>query len=331
MEQKSKIGIVVSFVILMALVFGLSSVSMKLWGAKPEKAPVRQELVFEEGMTVSEFGKANQLPNPVLKEVFGLASKEDLQRKVTDFKYSREQIVTRAKKISAIEGEESSKNWAKIFAKFALWFVFLGIVFFLVRRRKVTFRNRRWVLLSGVVLFGIILGSDPSPMGTVKDAIGLFAKSGVIFPPRMIALTVFLILVFVANKFICTWGCQFGTLQDFIFRFEQGFKGPEGDLQAVQTVICFFKHSSDRFPRGVCSGRFSLEGGLHRIYRPIQNIQPGQDYLGRRYFYRRRFRGLSVHLPALVSFFLSLRTGGLDRRKEEPFQGKGGLQHLHCL
>jgi polyferredoxin len=228
MEQKSKIGIVVSFVILMALVFGLSSVSMKLWGAKPEKAPVRQELVFQEGMTVSEFGKANQLPNPVLKEVFGLVSKDDLQKKVTDFKYSREQIVSRVKKISALEGEEASKNWAKIVAKFALWFLFLGIVFFLIRRRKITYKSRRWVLLSGVVLFGIILGSDPSPMGTVKDAIGLFAKSGVIFPPRMIALTVFLILVFVANKFICTWGCQFGTLQDFIFRLNRDAKDRKG-------------------------------------------------------------------------------------------------------
>jgi NAD-dependent dihydropyrimidine dehydrogenase PreA subunit len=228
MEQKSKMGIVVSFVILMALVFVLSSVSMKLWGAKPEKAPVRQELVFQEGMTVSEFGKANQLPNPVLKEVFGLVSKDDLQKKVTDFKYSREQIVSRVKKISALEGEEASKNWAKIVAKFALWFLFLGIVFFLIRRRKITFKSRRWVLLSGVVLFGIILGSDPSPMGTVKDAIGLFAKSGVIFPPRMIALTVFLILVFVANKFICTWGCQFGTLQAFIFRLNRDAKDRKG-------------------------------------------------------------------------------------------------------
>jgi len=239
MEQKSKVGIVISFVVLMALVFVLSSVSMKLWGAKPEKAPVRQELVFQEGMTVSEFGKANQLPNPVLKEVFGLVSKDDLQKKVTDFKYSREQIATRVKKISAIEGEEASKNWTKIFAKFALWFLFLGFVFFLVRKRKITFRNRRWVLLSGVVLFGIILGSDPSPMGTVKDAIGLFAKSGVIFPPRMIALTVFLILVFVANKFICTWGCQFGTLQDFIFRLNRDAKDRKGIFRQFKPSFAF--------------------------------------------------------------------------------------------
>jgi len=176
MEQKSKLGIVVSFVVLMALVVVLSSISMGLWGAKPEKAaPVRQDLVFQEGMTVADFGKTNQLPNAVLKEVFGLVSKEDLQKKVTEFKYSRDQIVARVNKISALEGEEASKNWTKIFAKFVFWFLFLGFVFFLVRKRKITAGNRRWVLLSGVVLFGIILGSDPSPMGTIKDAIGLFS------------------------------------------------------------------------------------------------------------------------------------------------------------
>lgn len=228
MEQKSKIKIVVSLFVLMALVIVFSSISMRVWGEKPEKIPLRQELVFQEEMTLAEFGKTNQLPSTVLKEVFGLVSKEDLQKKMTEFNLSRDQVLTRVNKSLAIEGEHASKNWSKILIKFVFWFLFLGFVFFLVRKRKITSGNRRWVLLSGVVLFGIILGSDPSPMGTIKDAIVLFAKSGVIFPPRMIALTLFLILVFVANKFICTWGCQFGTLQDFIFRLNRDSKDRKG-------------------------------------------------------------------------------------------------------
>lgn len=67
-------------------------------------------------------------------------------------------------------------------------------------------------------MFGVILGSDPNPMGTVKDAIVLFGTKHVIFPPRLIALIVFLLMVIIANKFICSWACQFGTLQDFLFR-----------------------------------------------------------------------------------------------------------------
>ena len=253
MEQKSKIKIVVSLVVFIGLVVVLSSVSARLWGEKPEKAPLRQELVFQEEMTVSEFGKANQLPNTLLKEVFGLVSKEDIQKRVTEFHLSRDEILTRVNKVIALEGEHESKNWSKILIKFVLWFLFLGFVFFLVRKRRITSGNRRWVLLSGVVLFGIILGSDPSPMGTIKDAIVLFAKSGVIFPPRAIALTLFLILVFVANKFICTWGCQFGTLQDFIFRLNRDSKDRKGILR--QFKPSFFLSNTIRV---VFLGAFAL-------------------------------------------------------------------------
>ena len=68
------------------------------------------------------------------------------------------------------------------------------------------------------------MGSDPSPMGTVKDAIYLYGSAGAIFPPRMIALAIFLVIVFVANKYICAWGCQVGVLQDLIFRINQTAK-----------------------------------------------------------------------------------------------------------
>ncbi len=276
MEQDSKIRIVVSFVVFTALVIVLSSVSGRLWGEKPEKSPVRPELVFQEEMTVSEFGKTNQLPNAVLKEVFGLASKEDLQKKMTEFHYSQEQIVTRVNKILALEGEHASKDWSKILVKFILWFLFLGLVFFLMRKRRITSENRRWVLLSAVVVFGIILGSDPSPMGTIKDAIALFAKNGVIFPPRMIALTLFLILVFVANKFICTWGCQFGTLQDFIFRLNRDPKDRKGIFR--QFKPSFFLSNTIRV---IFLGAFTLVAFLWKMdfiefIDPFKTFNPGK-------------------------------------------------------
>jgi polyferredoxin len=40
---------------------------------------------------------------------------------------------------------------------------------------------------------------------------------------------VFLLLVMVANKFICSWGCQLGTLQDLIFRLNRN----QGDRRGV--------------------------------------------------------------------------------------------------
>jgi polyferredoxin len=37
----------------------------------------------------------------------------------------------------------------------------------------------------------------------------------------MIALAVFLAIVILANKYICAWGCQVGTLQELIFHINQ--------------------------------------------------------------------------------------------------------------
>jgi NAD-dependent dihydropyrimidine dehydrogenase PreA subunit len=231
MGQGQKLRIVLSFLVFLGLVVALSSVSETLWDEKPEKISLKKELVFQEGMKVSEFGKMNGLPDPLLKEVFGLASQEDLQKTVTEFHLSEEEILRQVNRAMALQSEHESKNWLKIAVKFFLWFFFLGFVFYLMRGRRVTSGSRKWLLLSGIILFGIVLGSDPSPMGTVKDAIALLAKSGAIFPPRAIALAIFLILVFLANKFICSWGCQFGTLQDFIFRLNRDSNDRKGVLK----------------------------------------------------------------------------------------------------
>jgi len=128
------------------------------------------------------------------------------------------------KKVSglmALHSEDESKNWFKIPLKFALWFIFMAISFYLLKKKKITEKLRPLLYGTAIIVFGIILGADPSPMGTVKDAIVLFGKHRVIFPPRMIAFSIFLATVIVANKFICSWGCQFGALQDLIFRLNR--------------------------------------------------------------------------------------------------------------
>jgi ferredoxin len=128
----------------------------------------------------------------------------------------------------ALAQEHASKDWKKIPLKMGLWAVFLIVACRAVRAGKFNRQTRKWYYLSSVLLFGVALGSDPSPMGTVKDAIALYAKSGAIFPPRMIALALFLLTVVLANKAICSWGCQFGTLQDLIFRLNRNPKDTGG-------------------------------------------------------------------------------------------------------
>lgn len=218
MEKTKSVALIIT---LIAMVILTSLVSVRIWGEKREEVVAPRNLSLRDQMTVAEFGKENGLPNEVLKRVFDLKANTDLGRKLADFNIAAAEIAERVQKAAALSEEYESKNWFKIPLKFALWFVFLGTVFMRLRRSAVSSGARKWLYLTAVLLFGVILGADPSPMGTVKDGIVLLGSKGVIFPPRVIALTVFLGIVLIANKFICSWGCQVGTLQDLIFRLNR--------------------------------------------------------------------------------------------------------------
>jgi ferredoxin len=224
MNGGSKIRTLILFLLLIALVIGLSLVSNRLWGGRPETLPEAKALVINDQMTVGEFGRANDLPNPVLKGIFGLKFKSDLEKKLSEYG-SADQIRSLVIKKLALAAEHATKNWVKIPVKFGLWFAFLITTFLLFRKRTLTPLLRKRMLFISMLIFGVIMGSDPSPMGTVKDAIHLYASARAVFPPRMIALAAFLAIVFLANKYICAWGCQVGVLQDLIFRLNRNDKG----------------------------------------------------------------------------------------------------------
>lgn len=231
-------------ILIISLVVVLSIVSSKIWGVKSEKVQSVNKLVIEMGMSVNQFGQVNGFSNPVLKDIFGLRVKSDLEKKLEEYG-TPDQIKSMVSKKLALASEGASKNWIKIFIKFVLWFIFLTTVFMLLRKRKFVSGIRKWLLFGAIFIFGVIMGSDPSPMGTVKDAIYLYVTSHVIFLPRLIALTIFLVIVFIANKNICAWGCQVGTLQDLIFRINQSDKNKA--VIGKRIKLPFFLTNSIRF------------------------------------------------------------------------------------
>ena len=232
MSKTTGMKIAAAWIGLILFVVVFSALSMRLWGGAAEKEPtVTQPLVIQDTMTLQEFGQQNQLSEEIVKTVFGVATSEELQQPIQQFKLSPAEITDKAQKALAFAAEEGSKNWIKIVAKLAVWVVFLVIVFFQLKHRRITAKTRKALLLAAVTLFGVILGSDPNTMGTVKDAIVLFAKNRIIFPPRMIVLMAMLVGgTLLANKLVCAWGCQFGTLQDVIFRFGRDAKDRKGVL-----------------------------------------------------------------------------------------------------
>lgn len=222
-HQNSNIVLVKCLIVILAVI-GTSFLSVKVWQDKAETIHQTQSLIFDENMTIGEFGEKNNLHPAILKDVFSLKTKADLKKRLGNLSDSRQDIMAKINKSMALQAERESKNWIKIFIKFGCWIVFLGFSFFLLRRSGLTNRSRIALYTAAVVIFGVIFGADPSPMGTIKDAIVLFGSKRVLFPPRMIALAVFLLMVIIANKFICSWGCQFGTLQDLLFRMNRGDK-----------------------------------------------------------------------------------------------------------
>jgi len=224
MNRRIVIKVVAPFLVVIALTVSLSFLSSALWRGGTEKIPERVSLVFANDMTVAAFGTANELPNPVLQQVFGLSRKADLERPLESFGFTQKQITKRVEQSLAVAEESSAKNWVKIRIKFLLWFIFLGIIAVLMIRKRINHGVRNLLYGIAVVVFGIALGSDPSPMGTVKDAVVLYGARHVVFWPRAIAFGIFFAMVVLANKFICAWGCQFGTVQDLIFRLNRNTK-----------------------------------------------------------------------------------------------------------
>jgi NAD-dependent dihydropyrimidine dehydrogenase PreA subunit len=225
---------VLYFAIILIIVIAASAVSSSVWAGKEELQQENIIVSVSKGMTVAEFGQKHDLNRKVLKKVFNLTSQNDLKKQVVEFGINEELLNKKVNQVLAIQAENESKNWFKIPLKGLLWIVFLLAVFNLLRKGKINAQRRKWIYIAAVGVFGIILGSDPSPMGTVKDAIVLLGSKGVIFPPRLIAFAIFLLMVILANKFICSWGCQLGTLQDLIFRLNRDRKDSKGLLGRIK-------------------------------------------------------------------------------------------------
>lgn len=214
---------IISFLVTIVLVVALSYAFSGIIFAGEKKETSLKELTVSSEMTVRDFISANSLERPFAKQLLGLSSPADLDKSLNEFG-TPEQINKKYLSMTALKTEEQSKNWIKIPLKFALWAAFLIYMFVVLKKGGVTAAKRKWLYALSFAVFGVILGSDPGPMGTVKDAVYLYGKAGVIFPPRLVAMSVFLLTVFLANKFICSWGCQSGTLQDFIFRLGRNGK-----------------------------------------------------------------------------------------------------------
>jgi len=229
--KSKRLTLLLSAVAAIVIVVGGSFISAYFWGGKPEKIETVNVEILSDSHTPIQIAKQNQIPlNPVIKAL-GIDSVRASTVTLAELGLTPVEAKSKIEKMMVLYSEEQSKNWLKIFLKFVFWFTILIIPFVLMVKMRLTPRKRLLLVGGGVVIFGIVLGSDPSPMGTVKDAVYLLTAHKAVFIPRIIALAIFLAMVVVANKFICSWGCQFGLLQEFMFRLNRNRKDLRGKLK----------------------------------------------------------------------------------------------------
>lgn len=231
--NKNAVYVFIKFIVLTAMVlvlsFWVSSVfeKEKTGGSIP---PADLSGITAD-MTIAGFVSKAGLDDNQTAAVFGAADKNSA---IGASGKSVEEIIKSARRVIAIKAESQNKDWKKIILKFALWFVFIIAVFKMISSVRLGPKRRFAVYLSAAAVFGVILGSDPGPMGTVKDAIIMYASDGAVFLPRLAAMFVFLAMVLVFNKSICAWGCQAGTLQDAIFRLNRNSTDTAGIIRQVK-------------------------------------------------------------------------------------------------
>lgn len=217
--------------LVVAILLPGSALIIRLTGSRPERKISIGEVVIQPGMTVAEFGRWNDIPASVQADVFALHQPGDTIRPVDGFGFTPNQLAARTKAGIAQYEEEHSMNRLKFTLHCIAALLFSFVVIRMLRLGRVTPKRRKFLYLAAVVIFGFGFASNPSPMGPLRDTIALFANPVEVVHPRLFALLTFLLFVVIANKSICAWVCQFGVLQDLLFRLNRNPADNRGILR----------------------------------------------------------------------------------------------------
>lgn len=222
------------WILSIAVVIAGSYFAVELRSSPSEEKIEVKDITVTSSMNAKEIREKNGIENGlVILKALGI-DKSQGEQTLNELNIDPKTAKKKITKAIAVSMEAASKDWLRIRIKFALWFVYLAVMFILIRSKKISKRMRMIFYGVAVVLFGVVLGSDPSPLGTVKDAVVLFGEYRVLFKPRLIAFTGFIATVIIANKFICAWGCQLGTFQDFLFRLLRNEKDSASKVRTLK-------------------------------------------------------------------------------------------------
>jgi len=223
------------FCLLIFCIVFISEITHNTWGNREENKVDNQKIIINNSMTIAEYGNTNRVPCPVLIKIFNLKNLSDTNYYISSLKNINNIEIQKKTKAEVAEfNEEHSKNPIRYTVHFILSLLFMAVVFYFIRKSHITPTLQKYFFLISIIVFGLGFNSNPSPMGPLNDTISVLGNFNEIFHPRLLAILTYLIIVIVANKFICSWVCQFGVLQDFIFRLNRTTKNNKAIIKQIK-------------------------------------------------------------------------------------------------
>lgn len=250
--------------IIVAMILLLSPLFVRWWHGPAETPATPPVMTFTGQATIAELAKITGLELPKLLRALQAPPSTSPAQSLDALGISPATAKTSLQRAMALRAQEATKDWRKIVSKFVLLAIFLTGAIYLLKRRRITPSMRLLLLLVALLIFGVVYGADQSPMGTVKDTLVLWGKNHLLFPPRLIALGVFLLMVILANKSICGWGCQFGVLQDLLFHLNRDAKS-HGNSILPQVKLPFAVTNSIRILVVLITAGVALTWGIDLI------------------------------------------------------------------
>lgn len=216
--------------IIMVILMIISSTLSFIFLLKIQNQDLEEKgFIVAEDMKIKDIAIKNDVPIDFMYEAFGL----DQRHKDLTLKEIPLQIdYVKAKMTEQYNVSITYKKTGIL--KFILWVIYLIIVFFIIRKMKLSRAIR--LILSGIpiIIFGILLGYKISPLQPVYGLLNNLIVFNIFLRPEVMGIIYFGLLSILVNKFICTWGCQLGVLQDFLFRTFRNKKDTKGIIKQIK-------------------------------------------------------------------------------------------------
>ncbi len=188
-----------------------------------------KDFIITEDMKIKDIIKKNNIPSDLVYEAL------DIDQRYRDFTLKELSIQINDAIEKMKEQYIISISYKKIMiSRFILWIIYLIIIFFILKKTKLSRAIKLLFYGIPIIIFGLLLGHKISPLQPIYGILNNLIIYNVFLRPEIIGLIYFSFLAIIVNKFICSWGCQLGVLQDFIFRTFRDKKDRIGIIKQIK-------------------------------------------------------------------------------------------------